>query len=255
MRIRTIKPEFFTHEGLFEIEIETGFPMRIAFAGLWCAADRRGRFKWEPRRLGVQILPYDQVDFSRVLDALTTRGFVRKYKSSTGVFGVIPSFEIHQVINNREKESDIPEPLEYIDCDACLTRESRVSHAGKAEGKGREGNMEGKGRDLLSADGREESYPPIVETLWSIFPPQSRNRSSKHKLYDALKKTRPIPLDGTIIESAHKWSTCHEWTKDGGQYAPGCHIWVKDRKWESEPLFTKTSSRKEYPEEAKDLPD
>ena len=69
MRIRTVKPEFFTHEGLFELEKETGLPIRVAFAGLWCAADREGRFKWEPRRLGVQILPYDQVDFSRVLDA------------------------------------------------------------------------------------------------------------------------------------------------------------------------------------------
>ncbi len=80
MRIRTIKPEFFHHEGLFEAEMETKLPLRVAFAGLWCIADREGRFKWEPRRIGVQVLPYDGVDFSRVLDALTTRGFVLKYR-------------------------------------------------------------------------------------------------------------------------------------------------------------------------------
>ena len=80
MRIRTIKPEFFHHEGLFEAELETKLPIRVAFAGLWCIADREGRFKWEPRRIGVQVLPYDGVDFSRVLDALTTRGFVFKYR-------------------------------------------------------------------------------------------------------------------------------------------------------------------------------
>jgi hypothetical protein len=146
MRIRTIKPEFFTHEGLFELESETGLPIRVAFAGLWCAADREGRFKWEPRRLGVQILPYDQADFSRVLHALATRGFVCKYASGTNVFGVIPSFTSHQVINNREKESEIPEPLEYIDPDACPTRAPRVPHADTAEGKGMEGNKEGKER-------------------------------------------------------------------------------------------------------------
>jgi hypothetical protein len=60
MRIRTIKPEFFHHEGLFEAEAETKLPLRVAFAGLWCIADREGRFKWEPRRIGVQVL-YDEL--------------------------------------------------------------------------------------------------------------------------------------------------------------------------------------------------
>jgi hypothetical protein len=146
MRIRTIKPEFFLHEELFNAEYETQLPLRLAFAGLWCAADREGRFKWEPRRLGIQILPYDGADFSRVLDALSTRGFIVRYTSGTGVFGFIPSFAKHQVINNRERESEFPEPSQPIqneDIDASGTRESHVEHAGKAEGKGREQGKEG----------------------------------------------------------------------------------------------------------------
>ena len=35
MRIRTIKPEFFTHEILYEAEIRFKLPLRVAFAGLW----------------------------------------------------------------------------------------------------------------------------------------------------------------------------------------------------------------------------
>lgn len=81
VRIRTIKPEFFLHVGLFQAEKESGLPLRVAFAGLWGAADREGRFKWEPMKLKVQILPYDDVDFSRVLDALSTRGFLVRYAS------------------------------------------------------------------------------------------------------------------------------------------------------------------------------
>lgn len=148
MRIRTVKPDFFTHERLFDAEREANLPLRLAFIGLWCAADREGRFRWEPRRLGVQILPYDGVDFARVLDALATRGFVVKYTSPEGVFGCIPSFLKHQVINNREAESQLPPPptktTETLalsrDGDACPTREEREGHASKAEGKGREGN-------------------------------------------------------------------------------------------------------------------
>lgn len=160
MRIRTVKPEFFTHEGLFEAEKETGLPIRIAFVGLWCAADREGRFRWQPRRLGVQIMPYDQADFSRVLHACLTRGFVVAYRVNGEVFGVIPSFTKHQIINNREAESILPAPdsenAELLtkpeEVDAFPTRAPRVPHAtltctSGREGKGREGNMEGKGKE------------------------------------------------------------------------------------------------------------
>ena len=56
MRIRTVKPEFFLHEGLYELESQTKLPIRLSFSGLWCVADREGRFKWEPRKIGVQIV-------------------------------------------------------------------------------------------------------------------------------------------------------------------------------------------------------
>jgi hypothetical protein len=161
MRIRTIKPEFFHHEGLFEAEAETKLPLRVAFAGLWCIADREGRFKWEPRRIGVQVLPYDGVDFSRVLDALVTRAFVLKYRVDDACFGWIPSFLKHQVINNRESQSILPDPEGNIEetpinteeIDACPTRAPRDDHAGQGEGKGREGNgKEGVSQKALSPD-------------------------------------------------------------------------------------------------------
>ena len=133
------------HDGLYEAERAEKLPLRIAFVGLWCAADREGRFKWEPRRLGAQILPFDGVDFSRVLHALTTSAFIREYLVGVATFGAIPSWKKHQIINNRERDSEIPNPAEGEQLDACPTRDARVPHASKAEGKGREGNKEGKG--------------------------------------------------------------------------------------------------------------
>lgn len=144
MRIRTVKPEFFTHAGLFDAEQETKLPLRVGFVGLWCACDREGRFKWEPCRLGVMILPYDGLEFSRVLDALVTRGFVVKYRVEGSWFGAVISFKAHQVINNRESASvlpDVSEAEEVIQSDnthaprvndACSTP---LMHA-PAEGKG-----------------------------------------------------------------------------------------------------------------------
>lgn len=159
MRIRTIKPEFFTHEELSDLEISSKLPIRLSFIGLWCAADREGRFKWKPRSLGIQILPYDDVDFSTILDALADRGFVQKYEVDGNEYGFIPSFPKHQVINNREQGSSIPPFTNELTRgarvghawmtresgvdDALKSRESGVGHAGKGEGKGKEG----KGRE------------------------------------------------------------------------------------------------------------
>lgn len=113
-RIRTIKPEFFKHFDLYELEKESGYPCRIAYVGLWCVSDREGRFKWRPQELKLDILPHDDLDFSRVLDALLSRGFIRKYEIDEKTYGWIPSFSMHQVINNRERPSSLPSPDEFL---------------------------------------------------------------------------------------------------------------------------------------------
>jgi hypothetical protein len=109
-RIRTIKPEFFRHEGLYELERESGLPARVAFAGLWTVVDREGRFVWKPRALKLDCLPYDECDFASVLEALESKGFVIRYKDSGRELGFIPSWHEHQVVNIREAKSLLPEP-------------------------------------------------------------------------------------------------------------------------------------------------
>lgn len=150
-RIRTIKPEFFLHEGLFDLEQESQLPVRLAFAGLWCQCDREGRFKWQPRKLKVTILPYDDIDFSRVLDALTTREFVQKYTVGSVEYGLIPSFSDHQVVNNRERPSIIPDPRSS----AGMTREPRVADALSTRASKR--LQEGKGREQVNPASQDES--------------------------------------------------------------------------------------------------
>jgi hypothetical protein len=176
-RIRTVKPELFRHEELFEAEIDTGLPLRLSFIALFTACDREGRFKWRPRQLKLDCLPYDEIDFSRVLDALLTCGFIVQYEVDGVIYGCIPSFTTHQIINNRESESIFPPPpsfnsipaevsdvkpaepgessSETIDMSgdgnpdnhASLTREERVDHAAQGE---REKEGKGKGRERES---------------------------------------------------------------------------------------------------------
>lgn len=147
-RIRTIKPEFFKHEELYQAEEKSCLPLRIAFSGLWTIADREGRFKWKPTQIKLDVLPYDKVDMGDVLDALVAFGFVEKYSVDGKDFGYIPSFKEHQVINHREAPSVIPAPIvphEMTRAPRVTTGESTRDDASRGEGKGREG----KGREHI----------------------------------------------------------------------------------------------------------
>jgi hypothetical protein len=109
-RSRIVKPEFFKHVELFDAEQAAGLPLRLAFEGLWCVADREGRFGWRPRELKLDVLPYDRIDFGEVLDALEHYGFIQSYTVDGKRYGVIPSFLMHQTFHHREAASKLPPP-------------------------------------------------------------------------------------------------------------------------------------------------
>ncbi len=109
-KIRTVKPELFRHEQLFEAEQNSEFPLRLIFIGLFTVADAAGRFRWRPRQLKLDILPYDDINFSAALSALAEFGFVQRYECQGECYGYIPSWRKHQSINQREPESVLPDP-------------------------------------------------------------------------------------------------------------------------------------------------
>ncbi len=177
-RIRTIKPEFFLHDKLWEcderVALEHGREYtgltRLLFIGLWCVSDREGRFVWRPRRIKAQVLPYDDVSADVILQALAEDGFVVRYRLGDETYGAIPSFTDHQTVNQREAESRIPSPDEdgaVVDDARARTCTHMHAHAdtcthGNARGEGK--GKEGKGRERKGREGKENtggaSAPP-----------------------------------------------------------------------------------------------
>lgn len=206
-RIRTIKPEFFKHEDLFDAEKETGLPLRLAFAGLWAVCDREGRFEWRPRAIKTDVLPYDDVDFSRVLDALATRGFVVRYRVDGKDYGYVPGFSRHQVINNRESDSKLPEPPQDADIHDYSTPAAHVNDASTtrhdlAQGEGereREGNIDGGG----SAQARD---PLPSGPTW------------REQMLDAMgvDPSGLIGANGKVIGQRVDLDTADRWQRDLG---------------------------------------
>ena len=107
MRARNIKPGFFDNVELGELSVFA----RLLFIGLWCFADKRGKFKWEEKRIKARIFPYNpEVEINKELISLVDSGFLLKYSVSETTYGLIPNFEIHQRPHPNEKESIFPNP-------------------------------------------------------------------------------------------------------------------------------------------------
>src|SRR5437764_1366213 len=82
-RIRTIKPSFFKNEELAELPVAA----RLLFIGLWCLADCEGRLEDRPKRIKVELFPYDSMEVEQVLSGLQSAGFVSR---SNGFITVLP---------------------------------------------------------------------------------------------------------------------------------------------------------------------
>jgi hypothetical protein len=169
-RIRTVKPEIFSDEKLWDLSVETGLPLLQAFEGLWCYADREGRFEWRPRALKTLILPYWEGDFARALEALERARYVVRYTVDGQTFGVVRNFAKHQRVNLREAPSALPPPpatTTHVHARAELSPvpESSTTVDRPARGEGNGTELEGKGvgtelaRAPVEVPGLEIVYP------------------------------------------------------------------------------------------------
>lgn len=214
-RIRTIKPEFFLHEGLYDLEASTGLPIRLVFAGLWTQADREGRFVWRPRKLKTQIIPYDDVDMVRTLDALHQGGFIVRYTIDGEDYGSIPSWPEHQTVNVREPESKIPAPP--LDASSTVPVQYRNIPAhdenvfARVEGKGKERKgREGERVDVSTLSADADALPPRYLSF-SPSEPRTPPYDTIHAAWNSIATECGIPT-ARELTAARKQSIRTRWT-------------------------------------------
>lgn len=151
MRIRTIKPEFWKHDGIAELEYAT----RLLFIALWCIADRRGRMEDRPRRIKAECFPYDELDVDAMLSELQASGFIDRYEVEGVRIIEVRSFEKHQRLTGKEAETESIYPGKQWGNNGETPGAAPVAQEGKGkERKGKE--EEGKG---LHASAQEQAIP------------------------------------------------------------------------------------------------
>ena len=105
-RARNIKPAFFTDEVIADND-----PLgRLLYMGLWTIADFNGNLEWRPKRIKIQLLPYDDCDLEKLANNLDKSRLVTFYSVSDKKYLHIENFSKHQNPhpNERKKGSDIP---------------------------------------------------------------------------------------------------------------------------------------------------
>jgi hypothetical protein len=168
-RIRTVKPNFFRHEGLQDLAKRVGDAIvMLVYEGLWTQADSEGRFEWKPRQLKLDILPFLDFDMDAMLAALAGDGFIRAYEVSGKKYGEIPSFSEHQRITGKEKESGEKFPVNP-EKQPGSTWEAPGYIPGAQEGERELGRGIGKGKDTRREDGGEFASANAKKPVWEMI--------------------------------------------------------------------------------------
>ena len=212
MRIRTVKPEFFKDDDLFDLEQDHGLPFRVAFAGLWGCCDREGRFVWKPRPLKSDILPYDEVDFGSILDILEEHGFIVSYEAGGKKYGWVRTFSKHQRVRRDEAQSLLPPCPEEESSptrDEPVTNPSRTRNGDvtkQSRGKEGEGNRKGNGKE--GKGGREapgKCTSGQTRESCNPLPPPSPPTSGQMTMLEDMARERGRALETEAKAAGLTW--------------------------------------------------
>lgn len=106
-RIRTVKPEFFRHEALQDLEsANPGMYPMLVYQGLWTQCDGQGVFEDRPRHLKLDILPFLSFDMEATIHLLESAGLIVRYRVGDKAFAHIPTFSSHQRLSGKEAGED-----------------------------------------------------------------------------------------------------------------------------------------------------
>lgn len=191
-RIRTIKPEFFRHEKLQDLENEfPGHHLMLVFIGLWTLCDNQGVFDYRPRYIRLDILPFIDFDIQESLDLLEGHGFFRRFESEGAIYGHIPSLVKHQRFSGKESGEDgarFPAPTSYLQLP---TRETPGEATGKRQGSNGEApSCPGKERKGIR---KGKEFSDLPREAMSPVPASPATAvavvSGEKALYDAIWET------------------------------------------------------------------
>lgn len=237
MRARLIKPDFFEDRELCDLPLGA----RFLFIGLWCLADRDGRLLDIPKRIAIEVFPYEDLEESvcKWLNQLSPHWITRYTENGKQCISV-NAFKLHQKIHPSERKSTLPAPpsknlmrtsLEPHEVLTPTQLESRSEAEAEAEAE--------RGFSVRSAQPIDQDLDDVEDIARRVYKRHpNRQRAGALKLVmDAIVEVladavHPRSLALKIDRGHERCCKSRSWTKDGGEFAPGLAKWIKSREWD-----------------------
>jgi hypothetical protein len=247
MRIRSIKPEFWTSEDVAALDWDT----RLIFIGLWSYVDDNGVGRDVEKLIVADLFPLEDdprdtlARVSRALQRLAQGGQITRYTAGGKPYLHVTAWDRHQKIDHPAKNPRYPDPTR---ADAPPDPDPRDTLASPREGvapgegeKGRRGEgektpalttaatvAEGAALVLVTADAVTVSEPTF-EDFWAAYP-KKRDRADALKAWPKAIKKVPASV---IVEAAKRLRddpNLPELT-----YVPNGATWLNGEKWNNPP--------------------
>lgn len=208
MRIRTIKPEFWQNEELFNCSEFT----RLLAIALLNLADDEGYFLAHPAVIRGNLFPY-LIDLKKVehgLLQLQQIDYIRIGQDPQGRnVGCVTKFSIHQKID-RAKRSVLKESVKFDE--ASTNNRRNVDDASTEEWKGMEGKRNGMetGETPSMPNRNDQNF----EAFWKAYPKKIGKTEAK-EWWDKLQ-----PDLQTVLKALSWQSVQEDWVKDSGKWIP-----------------------------------
>ena len=265
MRARDIKPGFYTNEQL----AECSFAARLLYPGLWMLADRLGRLEYRPKRIKAELLPFDVVDVTALLDELEVNGLIRRYSVDAKEYLWIPAFLKHQRPHSNEKPSVLPPcPEEGMtkastSCDqgeknlspreevlrpssltpSSLTPDTHISPVESLENEEPARAENNADEDIYCADEPSIDFQELRQFWDEHFRPEGP--LSGFAEYKQLRAARAYPGDSRIYEDLKSRIDCQFWNQG---FAPSLAKYLRERTWRTPPKARAAPEQKSWQE-------
>lgn len=163
---------------------------RILFTGLWCLADRQGRLEDRPKKIKVEVLPYDSCQVNKMLQNLHEKGFIFRYQINGCNYIQILNFLKHQNPHVKEAESTIPEP----DRNSAKPIQTPYEHGSSP--------ADSLFSDSPFLDSRLPDPGAVsvsFETFWETYPSRNGKKIEKEATLKRFKKLKPDEIKLLLI--------------------------------------------------------
>jgi hypothetical protein len=227
MRIRTVKPEFWTNETMAR---RPEFTRLLALA-LINYADDEGYFLINKDVLRGSLFPFleDSGSIPGALRELSGDGYLTIYADDKGrPIGHITKFSTHQKISK-----PTPSKIKGLCVSPGGLQEDSGSPTGVLQVGSGSGSGSGSGITTSPKPRKTRShkeYPEDFESFWKAYP----RKEKKDAALKAWIKADHKPSIEEILVAVLSQRESPQWTKDGGQFIPHPSTWINGGQWNDE---------------------